>query len=266
MAHGDRDISIHIGGEECENTVTPPTRVGKAGPIGPKGETGQKGEPGEACSFDDGDIMRYRYDTTAFTFPRLQQTEDWVRYTGYVPQMTELTVCYWITPFSVPSTDMFPISYATTASDNTFLVTVHATRFRPHFKTSYTIDGVSFQANQQTHICISMSSEDSIVKVYQNGRFVGKKAINANTKVEGGGALVFGQEQDAILGGFVREQAFSGRITNFMIYPRVLHDDEILGIAQDCKHPLDVVLRPQISNVEKYGQAEIAVSRTCPTL
>jgi len=266
--HRDQDITIHIRGDECESSNGSPSvsKVGKAGPVGPKGEVGLKGEPGEPCSCDVDDVMKYRYDTTTFTFPRRGQTEDWVRYLPTVPQMSQLTVCYWITPFSIPSGDMFPISYATTANDNTLLLTVNANRIRPHFKPSYSIDGVRFQANQQTHICVSMSSEQRITKVFQDGKIAGQSQINANTKVEGGGALVFGQEQDAVLGSFESGQAFSGSITNFMIYPRVLDDDEIYNIASHCKHPLDVLLRPQLHNVEKYGQAEITVSRKCPTL
>ena len=53
-----------------------------------------------------------------------------------------------------------------------------------------------------------MSSELQITKVFQDGKFVGQSQIGANTKVEGGGSLVFGQEQDAMLGSFSASQAF----------------------------------------------------------
>ena len=59
---------------------------------------------------------------------------------------------------------------------------------------------------------------------------------------------------------------YSGEITNFMIYKRVLRDDEIFAIFSNCTHPLDVAIRPQIGNVRSYRSAEIMENSTyCPT-
>ena len=49
-----------------------------------------------------------------------------------------------------------------------------------------------------------------------------------------------------------------------MIYKRVLNDSEIYGIARYCQHPDDVAVRPQVRNVETYGQARVSVSQICP--
>ena len=95
------------------------------------------------------------YDDITFTFPRLGQTEDWVKYLQPMPRLSELTLCYWIKPFKLPSGDLYPISYATSAHDNTFLMTVsEANRIKPQFKAAYTVNGVSFQENHQVRtIC-----------------------------------------------------------------------------------------------------------------
>ena len=53
-----------------------------------------------------------------------------------------------------------------------------------------------------------MSYPQRIVKVYQDGEFVGEVTSGDNSYVEGGGGLIFGQEQDSVYGSFNAGQAF----------------------------------------------------------
>ena len=61
----------------------------------------------------------------------------------------------------------------------------------------------------QTHICVQMSHTLKSVKAFQDGAFMGeRKSDDVDINVEGGGTLVFGQEQDSLNGGFHPDQAF----------------------------------------------------------
>ena len=82
------------------------------------------------------------------TFPRHDQTEDWIKYLPAVPDMEELTICWWTTPFYISGYEN-PISYATSANPNTLLMEIYADKIKPVFNTWYTFTGVNFQVNQQ---------------------------------------------------------------------------------------------------------------------
>ena len=82
------------------------------------------------------------------TFPRHDQTEDWIKYLPAVTDMEELTLCWWMTPFYISGWE-HPISYATSAHSNTLLMQIYADKINPVFKTEYIFNGVNFQVNQQ---------------------------------------------------------------------------------------------------------------------
>ena len=85
-----------------------------------------------------------------FTFPRSGQTEDWVEYLGTVPQFSELTLCYWITPSNVNAgSHVYPVSYATASHDNQLLTSVSAHQFQVYFKQPYAFDSINFQDNRR---------------------------------------------------------------------------------------------------------------------
>jgi len=208
---------------------------------------------------------------TTYTFPRLGQTTDWVKFLGDVPKMTEITFCAWITPFSLNTTLMLhPFSYATSASDNTFYIEILKDSLFAVFIYDYQFKRISFKENVQTHICVAkkFAAERSWIKAYQNGVFVEKKPVPDwhNNKVYGGGSLVFGQEQDFVNGGFQSDQCFSGRITNFLLWDRILNEVEIFDLATKCKEPVGVVVKPEVTNVKVYGEAQVIQTppSTCP--
>jgi len=209
------------------------------------------------------------YDDTTFLFPRSGQTEDWIKYQPAVPEMSELTLCFWMTIFEIGYDGFaFPVSYATPDNSNTMAVRISQNkRLAVWLKTLFVFWEVEdFEENQQTHICVGMSVTSNILKAYKDGNLEDSKACTDECEVEGGGALIFGQEQDSLYGGFDSGQAFSGTITNFMIFPRLLTDDEVYEIAHNCNYPTDVLLRPQIADVQKFGQAEVSLQGTCPVV
>jgi len=233
--------------------------VGKAGPVGPPGPQGEVGNDGQCvCNFK-------KFNDITFTFPRTQQIEDWVRYLLPIPQLKELTACFWVTPSAFG--DRFPVSYALgTAQNNAFLLKVKSsTQFHIHLNQRHDFSEMTFKINKQSHLCVGMSQPLRKVVVHQNGVKKDELELNdANYFFPGKGSLMFGQEQDDTFGSFDANQAFSGNLTNFMIYPRLLSDTEIRGIAFHCQHPDDVIIRPQLTNIEWNGQATVSHPVACP--
>ena len=60
--------------------------------------------------------------------------------------------------------------------------------------------------------------------------------------------------------------SFKGNISNFVVWPRVLSDDEIEGIARHCKCPLDYSVAMTIDRVELDGDARNRVEPECMVL
>ena len=62
-----------------------------------------------------------RVETTFFivtmTFPRLNQTSDWVKFLNVFPELEEMTMCFWM---KANDLNGFPISYHHTKSSNAF--------------------------------------------------------------------------------------------------------------------------------------------------
>ena len=59
---------------------------------------------------------------------------------------------------------------------------------------------------------------------------------------------------------------FSGNITNLMIWPRVLTDQEISNIANECLCPQDYSVAMTMDKSEMYGEAYYSVPEECPVL
>ena len=91
---------------------------------------------------------------TTYTFPRLGQTTDLIKFLGDVPRMAEMTYCAWITPFNLDvALTSHPISYATSVSDNTFYLQLERDSVTAAFREGYKFNGNSFEENVQVR-CI----------------------------------------------------------------------------------------------------------------
>ena len=63
--------------------------------------------------------------------------------------------------------------------------------------------------------------------MYKDGKEVHSKLISQGDPIATGGALVLGQEQDKLGGGFALNQAFQGQMAHLRVYNRVLSPEEI---------------------------------------
>ncbi|XP_076806533.1 neuronal pentraxin-2-like isoform X1 [Clavelina lepadiformis] len=81
------------------------------------------------------------------------------------------------------------------------------------------------------------------------------------------GYMIFGQVQDDVNARNLEEnQAYNGNITNLMIWPRVLSQNEIINLAYNCECPVDYVIALTRNRVELFGEAYYSIPDTCPTL
>ena len=66
------------------------------------------------------------------TFPRYQQVADWIKYTGQISNMQEVTTCMWITPSNYDDTPNV-IHYFSSAGENNMIMRLKDNGFRVGF-------------------------------------------------------------------------------------------------------------------------------------
>lgn len=118
------------------------------------------------------------------------------------------------------------ISYANSVSDNAFLV-YDTNPMSVLINGSSYNSGITCNDNVWTHICITRNQGSGVIKTYKNGVLAATNS-GVTTTIATGGTLVFGQEQDAVGGGFDAAQAFTGYLGIVRFYSKELTQDEIL--------------------------------------
>ncbi|XP_077968088.1 serum amyloid P-component-like [Styela clava] len=176
-----------------------------------------------------------------FGFPNRRQIQDYVVVNASIPDMTEVTVCAWVSPIYGQHVDGAVFSYATPGSDNTLLI-----EFEPElsvylYSKRLTLDEIGNR--NENHICVVVSTINNTVHLYLNGSKHSRKTLTHEiTKIKGQGTVVLGQDQDEKLGGFQAEDSFLGVIKNCMLWNRTLTSREIEDMQNDCNCPKDYIL------------------------
>ncbi len=162
-------------------------------------------------------------------------TDDRVQATSFASfPSNAVTVEFWMQSADT-SRDGTPFSYATSASDNTFLV-FNYRNFQIYAGGSATVaTGVSANDGQWHHIAATWSSDSGACSLYRDGALVYLTNLAVGTSLPSGGTLVLGQEQDSQGGGFDTSQAFQGRMDDVRIWSTARTQAEI---AADMLHPL----------------------------
>lgn len=111
-----------------------------------------------------------------------------------------------------------------------------------------------------THLCSTWDSEKGRVSLWVNGGLVATTVgLAAGHIVPEGGILQIGQEKNGccVGGGFDETLAFSGRLTGFNIWDRVLSNEEIreTGGADSC-HIRGNVVGWGVTEVQPHGGAQ----------
>ncbi len=143
----------------------------------------------------------------------------------------ELTISFWLKTTDVGNTH--PFSYASSAGDNSFLV-AHPANLNIWIEIDdnepkYTgATGVSVNDGQWHHLAITWkSSEEGELTILKDGIIVFSGALQAGNSIPQNGVLVFGQDQDAIGGGFDPSQAFNGLLDEVRIWNKARAPEDI---------------------------------------
>ncbi|HEY3723659.1 MAG TPA: PQQ-dependent sugar dehydrogenase [Acidimicrobiia bacterium] len=115
------------------------------------------------------------------------------------------------------------VSYAASSSADEFQLRDYR-NLRVYVKGAVVTTGVALNDNQWHHLVVTWKSNGGSIRVYKDGALAYKNTIpvQAGTSLTGGGALVLGQEQDSVGGGFDPAQAFLGKLDEFALYRKVL--------------------------------------------
>ena len=89
------------------------------------------------------------------------------------------------------------------------------------------------------HVCLTWENTQGVTKLYKDGQFTGQVTNNAtkNYTLKAGGALVLGQEQDSIGGGFNRKQTLHGQLASINMWDKVLSESDIAAQYTNCSVP-----------------------------
>ncbi len=139
---------------------------------------------------------------------------------------TEISVEFWMKS-SDTNRDGTPISYASSNSDNDFLIYNYKS-FSIYRARNYRNTGVSANDGKWHHIVVTWRSSDGAVKLYKDGVNVYSNTLAAGTSITPGGSLVIAHEQDSVGGSFAAYQAFNGTMDEVVIYNRTLSSSEVL--------------------------------------
>ncbi len=121
------------------------------------------------------------------------------------------------------------ISYAVESNHNEMLLFANGPDIRLHFNGGFYYTGILksevFTGNNED-ISLTWDEGTGEIKTYLNGALRSTIA-GPTSSLEPGGALVLGQEQDAVGGGFDPLQAFQGQITEVRVFDYARTDQQI---------------------------------------
>ena len=148
---------------------------------------------------------------------------------------TALTIAMWLMDLS-PQTDIQEstlFSYATNGQPNEIVIAVDpfGTPARSVQVTLADEDwdtGVVLAAGSWQHVAVTWESSTGAAALYLNGVLEASTTeFRAGSSISGGGAMVLGQDQDVVGGGFSTIQSVEGRLDEVILYDRALSADEI---------------------------------------
>ncbi|XP_077968090.1 neuronal pentraxin-1-like [Styela clava] len=196
-----------------------------------------------------------------FGFPNRRRIQDYVIVNAPIPDMTEATVCAWVSPIHGQHVDGTVFSYATPSHHNTLLI-----EFEPKLRfilypNTLTFDKI--ENKNESHICVVVSTMNNSVHLYINGTKHSSKTLpHKITRIKGQGTVVLGQDQDEKLGGFQAKDSFHGVIKNCMLWNRTLTPGEIKDMQDECNCPKDYIMSAT-KNDRIYGNVTSEFSDTC---
>ncbi|XP_013399870.1 uncharacterized protein LOC106166018 [Lingula anatina] len=142
-----------------------------------------------------------------------------------LPDLNEVTVCYWQKMSSYAQTAMATFSYASSAVFNAFTIWIQSsgTILLSVLNTDSEVNWNSLTDNMWHQVCGMWRSSDGYWAVYVDSREAGSgTGLQTGQTIAGGGMIILGQDQDSLGGGFAATQSFTGYMTRINIWDVVL--------------------------------------------
>ncbi len=173
---------------------------------------------------DDNDVLE---DTGKISTPGLSMNgSGYVRKTGFAAfPTTALTVQVQLTSDN-SSLAGTPLSYGSVNTPDDF--GFYDIRSLQVYVGESNVDtGLAFNDGEKHDLIATWASDTGILRVYDNGVQVYGATLNQGYAIAAGGALVLGQEQDSVAGGFDPDQGFDGVLEGVRIWDRSLSGEEV---------------------------------------
>ena len=192
----------------------------------------------------------------------LATTDVWIEFPAHIPETKEFTVCHWIKikfynndiagslwaycTVENPNQQIKCLQvYMESASDNlgrTLLFAIQMPLRNYENIINRKIELKNYRHRTWTHLCWSFSARTGESRYYHDGVVFGVERFNVSnddvaiwdSREMSDSALLFGQEPDTIRGGFEKDEAYLGHMSEFNIWNRTLSDKDILNMAL-CK-------------------------------
>ncbi|XP_036408824.1 pentraxin-4 [Megalops cyprinoides] len=175
-------------------------------------------------------------------------TQNYVSFTkGFPVRLLELSVCTWLKVEAGYVGTL--LSYATEDNDNKLVL--YGRNSSQRGSVDFVIGDPAYRELPVAalldglwhHLCVVWSSIEGRYWHYTDRRLTsaGSK-FQKGYEIPAGGAVVLGQEQDSVGGGFDEAESFVGRLAGFAVWDRALSPGEVSGVATGRGLPRGTVL------------------------
>ncbi|XP_041068210.1 serum amyloid P-component-like [Carcharodon carcharias] len=189
-----------------------------------------------ACVYQHVSAADVRFAGKALRF-QTQTSTSYVRlYPSNCPNLSAFTLCFRAASEASHSYTLF--SYATSNHNNELLIW-KGKKGRLCLYLGNIVVGFSLPEMNALlrHICVTCESAGGLATFWVDGERSIRKVVKRGGIVHGGGAIILGQDQDRVGGGFDWSQSFVGEITDVNMWDHVLTASEITSVSQGCHCP-----------------------------
>ena len=148
--------------------------------------------------------------------------------TNAITNFQDFTVSMWVNSSNL-SKGINTIIHATNTGGNDFSIEMYSNRFVPLLLGNERIFYTSNSVNTWYHVALKRTG--AVVEMFKDGVSLGTNTFNS-ALLNITGAIILGQEQDALGGGFDANQAFEGLIDDVRIYSTALSASEVKELYQ----------------------------------
>ena len=152
-------------------------------------------------------------------------TTDYIIKNPFNHPTQNVTIEFWMNSSDTANSGT-PYSYATSSSDNEFLIYDY-TSFRIYRATNYRSTGIAVNDGSWHHIAVTWTSNGGNVYLFEDGSQVYSNTLASGTTISTGGSLVIAQEQDSVGDNFAADQSFIGYMDEIRVYNRTLSLSEV---------------------------------------